>query len=1022
MPPVLHTLDLATPPLATVSRWLLDHRPGPAPEDLTDVLVLLPSQRACTTLQQALLEAADGPSLLLPRLTTPARLRADLAERFDLADPDLPDDSLRSLLLAPRLAALPWLQERPEAAVGLARELIALFDDLRLAADELVLSAAHDAELASLVQPGAETVLATDLARVREAWRLYRDLLPCDRIDGEVAALGRAAEAWPGPWPRQVVAAHLGRLDRRTAGLLEALAESGVPVHWLTPAVTTARGLALLATYRDPESDTYPLGAAAALGGRICGRRPPVPAFTAADLPGRLAERPALGDALAPAGPVRLLACHDPEHESRVVTAAVCEALRADPEPPDVIVATPDRDLAARITARLRDAGVAVDETGGRPLLTLPAGRLLRDLLRLVVAGWPFGNVFEVLTHPYVRLVVPSARYDHAVCTQLLEAAVRRLKLARGGREALTAAARLDDQQKERARPLLTEFVATLDGALAPLADLDREHVTWPDVLVALRAVWAVLAPDRQLDDVTAVRGDRDDLGAVAGLLDRLEHAAHRLPAAPLADVVASVLELARLEEVRPLRQRFLPVRVMGLVEARLESADLLVLAGLGQDRFPGRLERPLFLPDPVRRALDLPHWRARAGRDAELFLRLLHAAPRLLVTWSRQIDGREALPSPLVQRLVMVRGGEPPLAGEPEVFRREVPVIADMVAAERAHRAEPEPVPAPGVAVPGRFSHSALQAHRDCPYRFLMGNALGLRRPEPVEAEFTPADRGNLAHAVLERWLRPDGAGAAAVTSGDADRARATFLTAAEAVRDEREQDLPGSGVSWRALVELAPALVEQELTRHATWRPLALEARFELTLGQAVAWLAAREDPAPTLSPGQDAVILSGVIDRVDVARDGSPRAVVIDYKTGGVPSRRQVSDGRVLQLALYGLAVEAGGLRTHLDPDRAWTTAEAGFYLLRAVKTGYQAYIDEPDALLAGVRAIVDQLLTILDPDRPYALVPDWREAEAAGRLPCHTCEFRGICRLEERDTSDALAARVASLLATTPRRQP
>ena len=53
-------------------------------------------------------------------------------------------------------------------------------------------------------------------------------------------------------------------------------------------------------------------------------------------------------------------------------------------------------------------------------------------------------------------------------------------------------------------------------------------------------------------------------------------------------------------------------------------------------------------------------------------------------------------------------------------------------------------------------LSHTSLQRYRECPYRFLLAGALGLRRPDPVEAEFTGADHGTLAHAAMQRWLEP--------------------------------------------------------------------------------------------------------------------------------------------------------------------------------------------------------------------------------------------------------------------------
>lgn len=1015
MPATLHPIPVSAPTLPLLARWLLGHRPGHDPADLADVLVLLPSQRACEQLRHALLDAAPTPSLLLPWLTTPGRLASELADLQGLVTEDLPPADLRSLLLAPSLASQPWLAHRPEAAAGLAAELVTLFDDVRLAGrDDLILAGADDDAVLRHAESGSEAVVLGDLARIREAWGLYRAVLPTDQVDASRAALEGAARRWPGPLPRLVVAAHLGRLDAVTRGLLRALADQQVPVQWLTLAADAPAARLLLATYRDATSPTHPLAAAALLAEQITDERPPVPTFAGADLSQRLEELAPDRDTLRADGRLALWSCRDPEHEARVVAAEVCRTLAAADQSPDIIVASADRDLAARIAAHLRDAGVDVDDTRGRSLVTLPAGRLLRDLLRTAVGGWPFGPVFEVLAHPYVRLVAPGQRPGHGVRVQLLEAAVRKARQARGGRDVLRGLAGSRD-----GRGLLVPMVDELARALAPLEALAAGTHPWPALLAAVRHAWSAVAPDRLLDGEPDPRGDHDDLGAVAQLLDDLDQAAPLLAPAPLADQVSAVLDLLRAAEVRPRRQRHLPVRIMGLVEARLEQAELLVLAGMSQDTFPGRLPRPLFLPDRVRRGLDLPHWRQKAGRDAELMLRLLSASPRLMITWPRERDGRQSLPSPLVQRLIMAAPAPPCEAKEPVAYRRALPDLDAVVAAERRHRAEPEPVPAPDVSPPAQLSHTALQRYRDCPYQFLLSNGLSLRRPDPLEAEFTPLDHGNLAHAIMQRWLVPGGAGDRALATGDRPLAQAALDDAALEVRGERHQELPGSAVALRAFLSLAPDLIDLELERRHTWRPAALEAEFTVTLAQVEAWLRGHAVVPTPLPDAHAGYPLSGKVDRIDVAADGGGQAVVIDYKTGTPPSKVRVTHGRELQLALYAVGVEAGVVSGLDRRPEGWSVVQGAYHVLRRRDFGWHACLEAGDALTAGVQAIYQQALAILDPDQPYALVPDWQDDEATGQLPCHHCEFRGICRLEDRDTTDALAARMAALLTATPR---
>jgi len=121
MPLSTHPLPLIEPALPALARWLLDRSDAGCPEAMASMLVLLPSHRAGGQLGHALLEAAGGSALILPRILTPDRLAEHLRALQDEPDPgELPDPALRPLVLAPHLARLDWLQDRPEAAPGLA--------------------------------------------------------------------------------------------------------------------------------------------------------------------------------------------------------------------------------------------------------------------------------------------------------------------------------------------------------------------------------------------------------------------------------------------------------------------------------------------------------------------------------------------------------------------------------------------------------------------------------------------------------------------------------------------------------------------------------------------------------------------------------------------------------------------------------------------------------------------------------------------------------------------------------------
>jgi ATP-dependent helicase/nuclease subunit B len=171
-------------------------------------------------------------------------------------------------------------------------------------------------------------------------------------------------------------------------------------------------------------------------------------------------------------------------------------------------------------------------------------------------------------------------------------------------------------------------------------------------------------------------------------------------------------------------------VQVAGLVEARLERFDNLIVAGLNEGKFPARGQRPLFLDSRVRGELGLPTRRDSLARDAELFLRLLHNAPRVILTWSRTDGDQDLLPSPLLERLLLSRDVDEtlPVVSQVPLWRAGGPPGGDPESAQKEFRAESLDVPVqlegPGVR---RLSWTALQRWRECPYRFL------LERPLPA-------------------------------------------------------------------------------------------------------------------------------------------------------------------------------------------------------------------------------------------------------------------------------------------------
>jgi len=1008
---------------------------GAATGDLSSAVVLLPSARACRSLGHAILEASGRDTLLLPRIQTITQWAQEMAVVAGIAGDAGPDNRVRPLILAPQLARLPWLADNPESAPGLARELIEFFDEARFHRQtELLLDPARLSELQALAGAAAAEVVAQDMSRVHEAWVLYRAAVPRDETDQLVELADALATRLPSlrrP-PELVVVAAFSRVDPTRASLLRSALACGAAGRLYLPTATGPLARHFLASWGAAPGATDPLAPARSVEYLLTGREPnePVAEPTLRARLDSLRGDSDPADLLAPSGPLTVVPCRGAEAECRFISAEVAATLAAaDGAARQVTVATNDPKLAARIRAHLKDAGIDTDDTHGDPLSTLPAGLLVRFVLRAALTDLRIEPLLEVLTHPYVQLPLREGR--HGLWTLRLEQMYRRDKGPQGG---LAALYRRADERDEVALNLfrnydadkgtgMVAFVICIADAFAPLLPFrDGRAHRWDELLAALRVCWGLLAPSYDLAVKDKNRADIDRLDA---LLSRLANDAGYLPAATLAEFSSELGRMLAAESVAAHRRSHLPVVVAGLVEARLEESDVLILAGLRDGVFPKKSARPLFLAGGLRERLGLPGWPAALGRDAELFTRLLHGAPCVVLTWATEEGGSPALPSSFVSRLELVLPISSRKAEQTRQWRTSPVPWPEISSVEDAfYRADAAVKATVPIRPLTRLSWSALRTWRDCPYRTLLERGFALHREEEVQEEFRAMDYGTLVHRTLQDWLDPLGAGYAALAADDGAAARAALAVAARNYFEQGIDELPRRRLWFENFRSGFAELVRVERVRFGVWRPIALEREFVLPLSDLRAW-AVGQAAAMELDLGLDeppayaaAIVLRGTVDRVDLARDGSGTVSVIDYKTGRMPTARSVVELEEMQILLYAAAVETGALDL---PGAGLRVREGIYYAVNPDNTGGPGKPhlagDEQEGrelLLRGAASLVALATAMADPNGTFPILPRELGGDAPTLLPCGYCDFRGVCRVEERPLPAATERKLDKLV--------
>ena len=864
---------------------------GDDPLRLARGLVLLPNNRGRRAVQDAFVRASGG-GLLLPRLATigdPA-LDEGAGAMLDPADDDAPlppavSPLQRRLMLARlivdahRAAGDPVATDEALRLAGtLARTLDQLLveeveparlRDMPIAAElsehwrrslavfDLVIDRWPDA-LASLGLTDAARRRATMLRRVAGRWKRAAP-------DGFVCAAGISD-------PAPAVAHLLRTIAGLPAGMVvfQDLALDMPEPEWdaLGPhEPDPAGGIPIRAI------ETHPQFQLKVLLDRIGAARGEVRAWReGSDHDASLARGRAIANALAPAAFTGKWTTLDATQRQlsgiRAVelptiadeAQAIALALRGALETPGRTAAlvTPDRALARRVAAHCERWGIAVDDSAGQPLSARASGTLLIALAEAAAQDFAPLPLLALLKHPLV--------------------------MSGPGRAAWLEGARVLDLALRGPRP-----APGLDGISAHLAEGDRREArvraaaarAWPSIRAKLEPIAVIFAQGTQplgalvaaiRDAAQAMCGDAVWAGppgrAAAELIADLEAGADLGPPLIAPDAMGAVLRIL-LDDiaVRPPQGGHPRLAIYGVIEARLQTADLMILGGLNEGVWPASAAPDPWLAPRIRAELGLPGTEREVGVAAHDFANAL-GAPAVLITRARR-DGRSpTLASRFWLRLEAMAGDRFARAPDLAAWAGALDDPGDFAPGTR-------PAPRPATAQrPTQISVTEVDTLKADPFAFYARRMLRLSPIDPVDAEPSPAWRGNQVHAILERWFVDDGA------RQDALKPRAEAL-----LNDRRTH--PMIRALW------GPRLIEA-----IDW--IAGKVSEQATEGRDI--LAVEGRGAMTLA----GVELTGRFDRIDRDAEG---LVVVDYKTGQPPSTAAVRAGFSMQLGLLGAIAEAG-----------------------------------------------------------------------------------------------------------------
>ena len=688
------------------------------------------------------------------------------------------------------------------------------------------------------------------------------------------------------------------------------------------------------------------------------------------------------------------------EQHAREIARQIKQLMADDPtlRPSDCAVTfrqvTPYLAMMRRI---FEEYEIPLDPAAGARLSDTPVGSWLRRLLGIAENGWRVKDVVAMLRSGVVNLERWGLTTD---VVDGLSQQARENKIW-SGREALKGLAGEDGAGLAAA---LKDIGGLLEGLESDAAGRERR------LMNALFGEQGWLKDAHNLDEETAqcVEQLRSYLTEMAEssldadsdepeTLDRFRERLNRRLAMPvlMRRTPGGVL-LAPMHTMHGLRFRHVAV------------------GGLSEGEFPAGRRSGELLNDAMRESLkeaglQIPP--APRSTEDELWKSVTSRADDSTALWRYRLNsaGKEATPSWVFQEVDSVLENRPPTQHVGETASGRELAIACALGWVNNELLRPPPVQetdpwgivriaaqveqtrrsfqfageyegrissglAPRLTQAGSgWSASSLDSYLTCSFQFFGSRVLGLNELDDEPDEGDGAMRGTIIHSILEH-----------------------ALNSLVEQRLPLNKDTIGTVINYidtegRAMWDRAPE--ENSFGQAALWRLEWKRYRDRIVMMLEQGTLAVGPDDGHRVLYAEhqfDEIVdtapplrIRGYIDRIDEIPDG---LTVIDYKTGSIPTQKDVRDGKSTQLALYALALrsrqetrdarlrlEYWKLPSRSDPKR-WTLDSA---------------VDEDAEVIANVR-------NILQEKRDQVDAGDFRVNPTPDRCPPY-CAMKHVCRV-------------------------
>lgn len=807
-------------------------------------LIFLPNKRSIRSVREAFIEAIGNTSALLPQMI--ALADADVSALFLMQGvrsntPPLPimHPVRRSMLLAKHIRI--FMKQRGEActmhhALTLADALSNVLDEsVRYGCDMRSIRHLIEGDFSRYWQESAEF-----LAIIFEYWpRIESSEGAISRPQATIDALHRIIALWqeyPPNFPI-IIAGSTGS-QPATARLMEVVAS--LPLG----SVLLPSACGIDASYASAITRGHPLFHISSIAAQLDG------GFEALEFEHENARyiarafRPSAAEdvCLLPLPKTLLpIECVDEWEEARVVSLIVREKMQSSAS--NIMVVSPDLETLKRIRVALRRYGIIASSSGADRANAHPFMCWLKALLSMIDSGAGANELLAFFQHPL------TFAKDIALHNAMLRAAddyyARRLLQQR------SIAAFLSSYSFDEKATNALLSLSLLSSLQLNAATLE----VWFGALIKCAALFGADAQyDEDVDDIMSslrLHNDLDsftasdisfllDYAAIIPWFDKSEHATHT------------------------------NIQLHTPIEARLQNADYVILAGLNEQIWPKLTVCP-WLNQSMRLHVGLPTYAHELSLQSHDFMQLA-SSKNVFLTRAKRMNHSVATPSRWWQRVLLMQD----ISRQTEfhsIHAAQYTGWARNIDVSTSYAPEQPPKPNPLAELrPRELRVTHMEEIMQNPYAVYARSILNLKPLDAIDRDLDNSLFGSLMHKVLENVSkRPN-----------------------ETINDLIDSVLSEYNYSGRAQIFWR----ERLLRGIAFYSELAdTRARFVVRVESEAPLVCDVAFPSATIS-------FKGKADRVETWCDG--KTAIVDFKTGSSNfSEKKILAGIYPQLTLYHIA---------------------------------------------------------------------------------------------------------------------